>query len=93
MKLVADVRIAESVDDSLKTAVGLCLRIPSEGDPLTFAPVWAPSVRAGLLKKEQSRKKISGRGMCAFAGQKLSKEGVILDGATFGTQSKPVKPS
>ena len=81
MKLVADrFGVAESVDDSYKTAVDMMLAHPNLKGILTFGSLGP--IGAGRALKEKSKVgKIALVGACVPSqGQKLIKEGVILDG-------------
>src|ERR1700732_3200427 len=81
MKLVADrFGVAESVDDSYKTAVDMMTAHPNLKGILTFCSLGP--IGAGRALKEKSKiGKIALVGACVPSqGQKLIKEGVILDG-------------
>jgi simple sugar transport system substrate-binding protein len=81
MKLVADrFGVAESVDDSYKTAINMMLAHPNLKGILTFGSLGP--IGAGRAIKEKGKVgKISLVGVCIPSqGQKLIKEGVILDG-------------
>jgi len=81
MKLVADrFGVAESVDDSYKTAINMMLAHPNLKGILTFGSLGP--IGAGRAIKEKGKVgKISLVGVCIPSqGEKLIKEGVILDG-------------
>src|SRR6476620_3395835 len=81
MKLVADrFGVAESVDDSYKTAVDMMLAHPNLKGILTFGSL-GPIGAGRALKEKGKVGKIALVGVCIPSqGQKLVKEGVILEG-------------
>jgi simple sugar transport system substrate-binding protein len=80
MKLVADrFGVAESVDDSYKTAVDMMLAHPNLKGILTFGSL-GPIGAGRALKEKGKVGKIALVGVCVPSqGQKLIKEGVILE--------------
>jgi simple sugar transport system substrate-binding protein len=80
MKLVADrFGVAESVDDSYKTAVDMILAHPNLKGILTFGSL-GPIGAGRALKEKGKVGKIALVGVCIPSqGQKLIKEGVILE--------------
>src|ERR1700732_2693122 len=80
MKLVADrFGVAESVDDSYKTAVDMMLAHPNLKGILTFGSL-GPIGAGRALKEKGKVGKIALVGVCIPSqGQKLIKEGVILE--------------